>query len=75
MKGPLVALLFGLLIAGCSGPKPYLLDGDAKHADIGYASDPAATLPIARAHCASFERLPRLLQAQQNVAYYECYKP
>jgi hypothetical protein len=63
------------LVAGCGGPKPFLIDGDAKSADIGYAMDPATTLPVAKAHCAAYERLPRLLQAQDNVAYYECVRP
>jgi hypothetical protein len=69
------ALLCSSLAAGCSAPKPFLLNGDAKGADIGYAMDPAATLPVARLHCAEYERVPRLLQAQDNVAYYECIRP
>jgi hypothetical protein len=71
----LALLLCGSFSAGCSGPKPFLLSGDAKGAEIGYAADSATTLPLAKLHCAAYERVPRLLQAQQNIAYYECYKP
>lgn len=66
--------LAGALLLGCAG-RPFLLNGDADSADVGYGSDPAATLPIAKAHCARYERVPRLLQAQENVAYYECARP
>jgi hypothetical protein len=69
------ALLCASLVAGCTAPKPILLDGDAKGAEIGYAMDPAATLPVAKLHCAEYERVPRLLQAQNNTAYYECIRP
>lgn len=75
MIGRLTLVLLGCAVAGCSGPKPYLLYGDANGAAVGYASDPTATLPVAKAFCARYERLPRLLQAQENYAYYQCYKP
>ena len=75
MSRLLALILCGGLSAGCGGPKPFLLSGDAKRAEVGYAADPATTLPLAKAHCAAYERVPRLLQAQENIAYYECYKP
>jgi hypothetical protein len=68
-------ILAGGLVAGCEEPKPFLLNGDAKGAEIDYATDPAATLPVAKLHCAEYERVPRLLQTQDNVAYYECIRP
>jgi hypothetical protein len=71
----LAVIVGGSLFAGCSGPKPILLKGDANSAEIAYASDPATTLRLAKAHCAAYERVPRLLQAQENVAYYQCHKP
>jgi len=70
----LAAILGGSLFVGCSGPKPVLLNGDANSAEIAYAGDPATTLPLAKAHCAAYERVPRLLQAQENIAFYECHK-
>ncbi len=68
-------LLCGGLLAGCSDPQPFLIDGDAKSAEVGYGTDPAATLRVAQLHCAEYERVPRLLQAQNNVAYYQCIRP
>jgi hypothetical protein len=68
-------ILCGSLVAGCAGPKPFVLGGGATGAEIGYAMDPATTLPAAKLHCAGYERVPRLLQAQDNVAYYECIRP
>jgi hypothetical protein len=68
-------ILLGGLMFGCTEPRPFLLDGDAKGAEIGYATDLAATLPVAKLHCAEYERVPRLLQAQDNIAYYECRRP
>jgi hypothetical protein len=68
-------LLLACLVAGCAGPTPFLIEGDAKSAEVGYAGDPATAWPIARAHCARYERVPRLLQAQANTAYYQCYRP
>jgi hypothetical protein len=74
VNGIAALLLCGGLLAGCSASKPFLIDGDAKSAEIGYGMDPAATLRIAQLHCAEYERVPRLLQAQNNVAYYECIR-
>ena len=71
----LALILSGSLTTGCSGPKAFLLSGDAKRAEVGYGADPATTLPLAKAHCAAYERVPRLLEAQENIATYECYKP
>jgi hypothetical protein len=75
MSRPMALFLLGCAMTGCSLPQPYLLYGNANAATVGYASDPAATLPIAKAFCAGYGRVPRLLQAQQNYAYYECHKP
>lgn len=69
-----VILLCGLL-AGCTEPEPLLTSGDAQTIEFAYATDPAATLRAARLHCAAYERVPRLLQAQNNIAYYACVRP
>lgn len=78
MSRLLAALLpFCCLAAACATikPKPYLLTGDAESAEVGFAGDPVTTLPLARAHCAAYEKAPRLLQTQENIAYYQCYRP
>jgi hypothetical protein len=74
MRWLAAAILVGGTIAGCAAPSPLVLDSDAKGIDIEYPGDPAATMPIARLHCAQYERAARLLQAQNNVAYYECIR-
>ncbi len=74
MKRLALILLAGLG-AGCAGPKPFLIDGDANSAEVGYSSTPANTDALARAHCARYERVPQFLQAEQNVAYFSCVRP
>jgi hypothetical protein len=69
------AILLGGLLAGCAAPEPMLFSGDAQTIEFAYATDPAATLRAARLHCAAYERVPRLLQAQNNIAYYACVRP
>jgi hypothetical protein len=69
------ALFCASLVGGCAEPTPFLLNGDAKSAEVGYGMDASATLPVAKLHCAEYERVPRLLQAQDNIAYYECIRP
>jgi hypothetical protein len=61
--------------AGCEGPKPFLLQGDANSAMVGYSLDLAGAGDVAKKHCAQFERVPRFLEAQEEVAYYDCVKP
>jgi hypothetical protein len=55
--------------------QPFLIQGDERSAEVGYGGDPATTTALARAHCGMFERTARLVQAQNNVAYYDCDLP
>ena len=64
-----------IALAGCSGPHPSIRQGDSNSVDIGYSGDVGATLPLARQHCAQFERVPELAQQRINVAQYDCVKP
>ena len=73
--GRAVAAMVLLWGAACSGPQPFLLQGDASSAEIGYSGDVAGAMPVARRHCAQFERVPHLLEAQQNIAFFDCVKP
>ena len=58
--------------AGCPG-KPYLSDGDANSASVGYINnDIAATTAVAAEHCARYERVPRFLDAEENIAHFAC---
>jgi hypothetical protein len=61
-----------LALAACTGPRPFLRQGDANSAEIGYSGDIADTLPIARQHCAQFERVPRLVDAGLEIAHFDC---
>jgi hypothetical protein len=74
----ILGLIGGWIVAmtpGCAGPRPFLLQGDANSAEVGYGGDPATTAEVARQHCARYERVARLSQTQENVAYYLCVRP
>lgn len=74
MNRVLAVILLGGLSIGCAG-EPFLIDGDAGSAQVGYGRDPAAAAAVAKAHCARYERVPRFLEAQDNVAYFDCVQP
>jgi hypothetical protein len=74
-----MVMLYLFLVAGaavgCAG-QPYLSSGDANSAAVGYSgNDPAVATPVAKDACARFERVPRFLNAQENVAYFACEHP
>ena len=66
-------VLLGALLAGCTLPhQDAALRGGPDGVDIGYAGDLNETLPLARQHCARYERGPVLREAKENHAYYAC---
>ena len=67
--------LCGALGFGCSGPKPILLEGNANSAQVGYYGEIEGATIVARQHCARYERVPRFLEAQEDVAYFDCVRP
>jgi hypothetical protein len=67
-----IAVLVGILAAGCSGPKPFLLQGDASAAQVGFGGDIDAATLVAKQHCARYERVPRFLEAEEDVAFFDC---
>jgi hypothetical protein len=69
------ALLVGALGSACTGPKPFLLQGDARSAQVGYYGDVEGATLVARHHCAQYERVPRFLETQENVAFFDCVLP
>lgn len=73
MKQGLAFVLLAGLAVGCAG-KPFLLDGTESRAEVGFSgyADTPETEAIAREHCARFERVPQFLDAQENVAYFDC---
>jgi hypothetical protein len=72
--GLLCLILAGGGAAGCAG-KPSLIAGDANSAEVRYGSDLAATTAVAKDACARYEKVPRFLAAQDNVAYFHCERP
>jgi len=71
----LCLILAGGAAAGCPG-KPYLSSGDANSAAVGYGgNDPAVAAAVAKDACARYERVPRFLNAQENIAYFACERP
>jgi hypothetical protein len=50
------------------------MQGTADWVIISYVGDVAATLPLARQHCAQFERLPVFRQTKDTNAVYACVR-
>lgn len=68
----LCVVVVGGATGGCPG-KPYLSYGDANSASVGYINnDIAAATAVATEHCARYERVPRFLDAQENIAHFVC---
>jgi hypothetical protein len=61
-----------VILAACTGPSPFVRAGDASSVEIGYSGDVDATLPLARRHCAQFEKTPLLVDAGANIAVFQC---
>jgi hypothetical protein len=71
----LATIAAGATLCGCSGPHPYVRNGDANSVEITYSGDPASALPVARQHCAQYERVPRLVNAGVDLAMFDCIAP
>ncbi len=68
-------LLAGALCLACAGgcvEKPYLSSGDANSAAVGYSGDLVAATAVAKQHCLRYDRVPRFLDAEENIAYFSC---
>jgi hypothetical protein len=66
----------GAALSGCTAPRPTVHGGNANSVEVSYAGDIAATLPVARGHCAQFERVPRLVDAAAGtgIAIFDCVR-
>lgn len=72
---PSLALACAVLaapLAGCNGPHPFVRDGDANSVDIFYSGDVAMALPVAKKHCAQYERVPQYVDAAVGIASFKC---
>ena len=68
-------ILVGSLSAACAGGQPFLLQGDANSAQVGYSGNLEAATLVARQHCTQFERVPQFLEAEENIAFFDCVRP
>jgi hypothetical protein len=84
MIGPMTRSIAAVVLAtsagsaalcGCNGPHPFVRKGDANSVEIIYSGDPANALPVARQHCAQYERVPRLVDAGFDLAIFDCVAP
>jgi hypothetical protein len=66
-------LAFGLLLGACKlEPHDTAMQGNANGVVVSYTGDINETLPIARQHCARYERVPVLMKSQEESAVYAC---
>ncbi len=65
-----------LALAGCALPHQnvIMMDGKASGVIIQYYGDVNATLPLARQHCAAYERVPvrKSYSSEKNLVIYDC---
>ena len=64
----------GAVLSGCTAPHPAVRTGDANSVEVSYGGDVASALPLARRHCAQFERVPRLTDAALDIAIFDCIR-
>ena len=69
----MLGLGIGAVLAGCIGPHAYVREGDANAVQVVYGGDDAGVaLPLARRHCAQYEKIPRFVDAGANLATFDC---
>lgn len=61
-------------LGGCQNQNQIIMDGKADGVVIQYYGDVEATMPLARQHCAAYERVPvrRSYSAEKNLVIYAC---
>jgi hypothetical protein len=70
----LIIALAAALLAACTGPAPTVREGDAASVQVEYGGDVASAWPLARRHCAEFERVPSLRETDGNIASFDCIR-
>jgi hypothetical protein len=72
----LMALAIGSLLGACNTPpQDVAIQGGPDGVIIRFVGDVAATLPIAKQHCARYERVPVLHETKEERVVYFCIKP
>ena len=61
-------------LSGCFPHQNAAMHGGPDGVLISYMGDVSATLPLARQHCAQYERVPVLAGAKDNLATYACVR-
>ncbi len=70
------ALALGVLPCGCDLPHHDVpMQGNADGVIINFVGNVADTQPVARQHCARYERVPVLRQIRDYNAIYACVCP
>lgn len=59
-------------LTGCTRPHPYVREGDRQSVQVNFYGTPDSALPVARQHCAAYDRVPRLTDAGPDIAYFDC---
>jgi hypothetical protein len=77
--GLAIGAVAGVLTA-CNAPKPNIREGDADMVQVTYGGDVATAWPLARKHCAQYERVPRLADVGVgenglDLANFDCIRP
>jgi hypothetical protein len=81
LAGAVFLALVGMTLIGCgdtgpfAGPGPFVREGNADSVEIGFSGDPSKAMPLARKHCAQFERVPRYTEPTLDGGIFECVRP
>jgi len=73
--------LVGAMLLGCDGtgafggPGPFVREGNAASVEIGFTGDVSTAMPLARKHCARFDRVPRYVEPTLDGGLFECVRP
>ena len=59
-------------LSGCNAPHPAIRSGDANSVEVSYGGAVSSALPLARQHCAQYDRVPQLSDAGLDIAMFDC---
>jgi hypothetical protein len=76
----MLVLAVAVALGACNAPKPNIREGDAERVEVNYGGDVATAWPLARKHCAQYERVPRLTDTAigengLDMASFDCIQP
>ena len=74
--------LAGAMLSACGAsggpfgePAPFVREGSAASVEIGFSGDLSNAMPLARKHCARFDRVPRYAMPTLDGAVFDCIRP